>query len=255
MTKTTSDYPPAQEQERQVEPSPDRRGWFKATRNPNMPDLIRTSRNAFLLAYLLAYRGRWNSDAFNPYKLQVGEAVCDYHNWGLSEQEFRNGRDKLRAWGFATFRATSRGTIGKLIDTRLFSILASQSNEPANGQPTSKQRAEQRLGQRHTKNKEPRAKSQEHKNLKKKTSPCADAPRCSVLKFKAPTQEQLIEYVEAHNLPFDVAEDWFEKQRNQGWTVMQKYSGGRQPMRDWRAALKAYCVTVEPVEGEEFPGQ
>src|SRR3569833_3114020 len=113
-------------------------GWFKATRFAEMPQLVKSSRTAFIVAYAIAFRARWNDSAFNPFNLAPGEAVCDYVNWGLTEQEFRNGRDKLTAWGYATFRATNRGTIGKLVDTRLFSVLPfdsnGQSNEPSNEQ-------------------------------------------------------------------------------------------------------------------------
>ena len=117
------------------------RGWFPAIRFRDMPEMVRANRNAFLLAYIIAYRARWSLDSFNPLGLDLGEAAIDYERWGLSEQEFKTARKKLEAWKFATFRATSRGTIGKLTDTRLFSLCASEGNEPANDQATSSQRA------------------------------------------------------------------------------------------------------------------
>jgi hypothetical protein len=112
-------------------------GWFKASRFPDMPELVKSSRTAFILAYALAFRARWNDDAFNPFSLDLGEAVCDYENWGLSEQEFRTARDKLIGWSLATFRATAIGrkrvTIGRLVNTRLFSVLASEDSPSING--------------------------------------------------------------------------------------------------------------------------
>lgn len=235
--------PPAPDQERQTEPSPDRRGWFKAMRGPDALELIRANPLAFVLAYVIAHRARWR-DGFSADGLQLGDALLgDWRACGMSQQEYRTAKAQLAKWRFATFRATSRGTIGKLIDTRLFSILASQSNEQNNEQLTSEQRA---ANEQLTTNQELKSvRAKEHKSLKtKKMSPCADAPRCEGFVFKAPRLKDAETFAESLCLPVDVAEEWWHKQAAQGWTVAEKYSGERQPMRRWQEALKAYCAVV-----------
>jgi len=120
-------------------------GWFKALRYPDMPALVCKSRTAFLLAYLIAYRARWSQESFNPLNLDIGEAAIDYENWGLTEQEFRTARKNLEKWNIARFRSTRRGTIGKLLDTRLFSslpgVLSIRPHEQTNSNKTNNQRA------------------------------------------------------------------------------------------------------------------
>jgi hypothetical protein len=109
-----------------------------------MPELIKQNRCAFIIAYALAYRARWNDDAFNPFRLKMGEAVCDYENWGLSEGEWRSGRSFLERHGYATFHTTNVGrrrvTVGRLVNTRLFSVLDGDKrelfNESRNGGQT-----------------------------------------------------------------------------------------------------------------------
>jgi hypothetical protein len=116
-------------------------GWFKTTRNPDWPELMRSNENAFKVAFIIAFRARWNPKAFNPHGLELGEAIVDYPNWGLSEGQFRRGMDALKAWGFATSRTTNRGTIARLVNTELFCVVAlfcnEQNDEPTEDQTTS----------------------------------------------------------------------------------------------------------------------
>jgi hypothetical protein len=129
-------------------------GWFKAMRFPDMPQLACLNRNAFLLAYIIAFRAWWHDDddKFNPINLDCGEAAIDYETWGMSRQEFRTARAVLEDHGFATFWATKRGTVGKLIDARLFSVLPSQSNQQGNHKstiiPTTNEEQEERKSAR-----------------------------------------------------------------------------------------------------------
>lgn len=116
------------------------RGWFKAMRGEAPLELIRRSPNAFILASVIAYRARWRQ-GFNADGLALGEAMLgDCDAMGMSEQEYRTAKAQLKRWRFATFRSTNRGTIGKLIDTRLFSILPDASNDQNNEQVTNSQR-------------------------------------------------------------------------------------------------------------------
>lgn len=116
-------------------------GWFRAMRTPEAWELNIAAPNAFRLAWVIAYRGQYR-DGFNHHNLKLGEALLgDFKAYGMTQQQYRTAKAQLAQWHFATFRATSRGTIGKLIATRLFSIFRLEGNEQNNKQATSKQRA------------------------------------------------------------------------------------------------------------------
>jgi hypothetical protein len=99
-------------------------------------ELLRKSPNSFLLAYQIAYRARWKQ-SLNIDNLQPGEAMLgDHKNCGLSAREYRTARKNLAKWQIATFRRTNRGTIGRLMDTRLFSVLNEPSDQQSGNQGT-----------------------------------------------------------------------------------------------------------------------
>lgn len=117
-----------------------RAGWFKASRGNEPLELLKANPAAFILAYVIAYRAQWQLE-FNRYGLQLGEAVLgDFQNYGMTEQNYRTAKAQLEKWKFATFRVTNRGTIGKLIDTRLFSSFSASGNGQTNRQLTDSQR-------------------------------------------------------------------------------------------------------------------
>ena len=206
-----------------------------------MPEVVKTSRTAFILAYALAYRARWNDSAFNPFHLQPGEAICDYQNWGLSEQEFRSARAKLEEWGFATFRATNRFSVGKLVDTRLFSILLGQVNEQRNGHSTgpatTRMPGKQRIGQRHTKS--PKPKSEQQKSPKGSPLRSDFKGRLSPTRLVKPTDKEVWAYADSQDFDGDFVETFLTARKRDGWTIKGK------PIRNWRSALTAFCAKLE----------
>jgi hypothetical protein len=104
------------------------RGWFKATRSDDALELIRANPLALALAYVIAARAKWRN-GFCRHDLKFGEAfIGDHENYGMSERNYRTAKDHLSKWGFATFKATNRGTVASLIDTRLFVVIPSQSD-------------------------------------------------------------------------------------------------------------------------------
>jgi hypothetical protein len=120
--------------------NPPSAGWFKATRNPEALELIAANPNAFVLAYVIAARGRWTG-MFNPHGLTLGEALIgDFKKCGMTEQQYRTAKQQLEKWKFATFRPTTHGTVAKLTDTRLFDIFPGQDNGQDNGRATDAQR-------------------------------------------------------------------------------------------------------------------
>ena len=112
-------------------------GYFEATRSDEAMELIRRYPFAFVIAYVIAHRANWRG-GFNRHGCDFGEAFLgDFENYGMSECNYRTAKKILAKSGFATFRPTPKGTIGKLTDTRLFKI-----NPPKDGgQPTGSRRA------------------------------------------------------------------------------------------------------------------
>ncbi len=121
------------------------RGWFKAVRGGDGLELIRANPNAFVLAFIIASRARYRP-GFHADGLQPGEAfVGDYENYGMSRQQYRTALAQLSRWQFATSRTTSRGTIARLVDTRLFEVLPQAANHPVNHRVTTGQPASNHL--------------------------------------------------------------------------------------------------------------
>jgi hypothetical protein len=115
--------------------------WFKAFRSEDALELIRSNKNALVLAFVIAIRARWKKDGFHRFNLQPGEALLgDYESYGMTEREYRTAKENLSEWQFATFRTTNRGTIGKLTDTRLFSVLQNSNDEQNAKQTTNRRR-------------------------------------------------------------------------------------------------------------------
>jgi hypothetical protein len=133
-------HAPGKDKAWQLYPDGAPHGFFAATRGEEPLELIKLNKNAFVLAYVIAARARWSA-RFNKYNLQPGEAMLgDYLEYGFTEQEYRTAKAILEKHRFSTFKATNKGTIAKLSDTRLFAISIETTNEPSNGQPTDSQR-------------------------------------------------------------------------------------------------------------------
>ena len=90
------------------------------------------------LLSLIARRAR-RQGSFATDGLEAGEALIgDYESCGLSMRRYRTAKEKLEKWGFATFRATNKGTIAKLMNTMVFDVSwdrsDKQSDKPATSQ-------------------------------------------------------------------------------------------------------------------------
>jgi len=96
--------------------------------------------DCFALLTQIALRAK-RSDDFNLHNLQIGESfIGDYQRAGLTEQRYRTAKNNLSKWGFATFRATNKGTVATLVNSTIFSY----SKIPNNGQADSPATDEQR---------------------------------------------------------------------------------------------------------------
>jgi len=98
--------------------------------------------NAFTLASVIAYRAQ-RTNAFNIHGLEPGEALLgDYDKYGMTQSHYRTAKKKLQKWGIATFQATSRGTIARLVDDTVYDINREPNDEQLDRQMTDKRRAD-----------------------------------------------------------------------------------------------------------------
>lgn len=98
-----------------------------------------SSPNAFALLTIVAIRAR-RTDIFNINNLKPGEALIgDYASCGLTRQQYRTALSKLKKWKFITTKATNKGTIATLVDTRIYDINKDDSNQQDNHQATTEQ--------------------------------------------------------------------------------------------------------------------
>lgn len=109
-------------------------GYWEATRCDDALELVKANPFALVLAYIIAGRARWR-EGFNPHNLKFGEAfIGDFENYGMSESIYRTAKADLAKWRFATFKTTNKGTIAKLMDTRLFKINPPKDDGQNHGQ-------------------------------------------------------------------------------------------------------------------------
>ena len=101
--------------------------FVKMLRSEETKELMK-DKNCFMLLTQIAFRAK-RTNGFSLKNHQPGEAeIGDHKNIGLSAQEYRTAKAKLAEWGFATFKPTNRGTIARLIDTRVFDVNINDSN-------------------------------------------------------------------------------------------------------------------------------
>jgi hypothetical protein len=117
-----------------------RGGWVALWRSPEFFEMLEKYPNAFLLLTLISMRARYSSSSSLD-ELRPGEALIgDYTACGLTEQKYRTAKAQLAKWRFATFRATTKGTVAKLLPNPIYEHEYKPSNEQGNGQPTDEQR-------------------------------------------------------------------------------------------------------------------
>jgi hypothetical protein len=208
----------------------DRRGWFKAIRSQDALELIRANHRAFVLLYIIAARAKWRP-GFTAAGLEIGEAFLgDFENYGMTQQQYRTAKVQLEEWGFATFNATKRGTIGKLIGTRVFEVLPLAANEQVNAL----------RNERGNDYQERRAESRERKDKRtgdlRRPLPFAQKPN-SV--SEAVAFMRTTEYADEAWL-----HRWLHYNNLHGWTIDGK------PIRNWRATYVPWCESLQDYGGE-----
>lgn len=186
--------------------------WFWAMRSQDALELLGANPNAFILLYQIAYRAQ-RTAGWNKHHLKPGEAfIGDHDEIGLTRQKYRTAKKILADGHFATFKATNRGTIATLIDSRVFHINAAPGNHQSNQRLTiSQPSANQQATTTNNENKE--------KNANKGT------------RFAPPTLEEVKKSAGEIGLPESEAERFFNYYSANGWKI------GRTTMKSYPHAL------------------
>lgn len=96
---------------------------------------MRTHAPSWLLLTVIALRGRYR-EGTGLDGLSQGQALLgDLDEYGISEQEYRTAKEKLSAWGLASFKGTNKGTIATLLSRDIYSIFGNPCNEQSTADP------------------------------------------------------------------------------------------------------------------------
>lgn len=219
--------------------SDSRLGWFKASRHPDAMELIKANHWAFILSYVIASRARWR-DGFNRHGLEIGEAYLgDYQNYGMTEQTYRSAKKFLQKWGFAEFRTTNRGTIGRLTDSRLFETISSSINEQNYRQTPDKETPQS------TTNQEPRAESERPKDQGRYRAPQGEPVDGGETPSNFEMEEKCWSIAKNQCLDGDFVDAFIEMHKKDKWTIPNRLTNSREPIKHVEKALIAFCTKLE----------
>lgn len=108
---------------------------------------MRSEEAEFLLSYpnanhlfcVMAFRARRTDHPMNG--LKAGQCFLgDYSEIGMSEQQYRTAKKQLTKWNLATFKGTNKGTVGTIVNTKVYDINEESGNGLDNRQVTCSQR-------------------------------------------------------------------------------------------------------------------
>ena len=204
-------------------------GFVKMMRTPEAMELLIHAPNAYRLAAVIALRCRWR-DGFNALGLAQGEALLgDCDQCGMTEKEYRVAKGKLHKWNFACFKRAvvgkRRGTIGRLLDTRLFDTSPPPEKLPKGGA---------RADEGRSKGEKRSIKEEGGKQDGKRHRLAIPESRCSDSRFPADVEE-LLKFGCRQDLSEDLCLRFLRYNNGNGW----KMNDG-EPMYSWQAALLGF---------------
>ena len=110
------------------------RGFVKLNRSDETFELLQDP-HAFTLLTVIAVRAR-RTEKFNIHNLRPGEALIgDYASYGMTRQQYRGAMQRLKRWGLASFKPTTRGTVATLLDDRIYDVNV-EPGPPSNNHPS-----------------------------------------------------------------------------------------------------------------------
>lgn len=212
--------------------------FIKLYRNPRIIELCRLHKETFILLVIISMRARRPGE-LSLDGLEIGEAlVGDYYNYGLTERSYRTTKTLLTKMKIATFRATNKGTIAKLLDT---SILDPNFSEATN-ETTGKRRTNDEQA---TTNKNKRNISKRKIPKEKSSDPIEQ--KVSVREFVKLTLEQHAKLLESYSQEFvDSMLDCLNS---------YKASNGKEYKSDYHLLVKGGWVNSEITKRNSNPSK
>jgi hypothetical protein len=223
---------PSTEKHFALPPAHEFRGFVAMSRaNDVVLKLIEANPNAFILATVIAMRARYREKEFDPHGLQLGEAfIGDHQKCGLTRQEYRTAQKFLIRHAFATCRPTTKGTIARLIDSRLFDPLGIGTNHQSNHRPT--------IGQP-SPNHQPTTNEPSNQETKGTRSDQGPAGAALCVPSETEMEKQCWEIAERLELERDDVGKFIEQHRRDGWKIDGK------PIQHLEKTLVGFCEKLK----------
>lgn len=192
---------------------------------------MRSEEAEFLLGYpnanhlfmVMAFRARRTDHPMNG--LKAGQCFLgDYASIGLTERQYRTAKKQLTDWNLATFKGTNKGTVGTLLNSKVYDINEEARDGQCVTQETGKRQASDRQA---TTNKE--CKNQESKEKKPSKA--------------KPTSVQEVQdyFAEKGYGENGVGQKFIDHYDSIGW------KRGKQQVKDWKATARTWMQRMKPV--------
>ena len=95
---------------------------FLMLRRTEVTDTLLADMRALHLLTVIALRARYSA-APSVHGLTFGQAMIgDWEKIGMTQKEYRCAKQRLAAFGLASFKGKSRGTVATLLDQRVFNL-------------------------------------------------------------------------------------------------------------------------------------
>lgn len=165
------------------------------------------------LLMVMAARARRTDHPMNG--LKSGQCFLgDYSAIGMTERQYRTAKKQLEKWNLASFKGTNKGTVGTLLNTKVYDINETQGDEQVTDNATGKGRASD---EQVTTNKE----CNNEKSKKEKPS-----------RFTPPTHEEVFLFMQEKGYPYqNEAMKFVNFYGSKGWMV------GKNKMKNWKLAV------------------
>lgn len=188
-------------------------GFIKYMRSEESEFLLKYP-NANHLFMVMAFRARRTDHPMNG--LKAGQCFLgDYSSIGLTERQYRTAKKQLTDWSLATFKGTNKGTVGTIVNTRVYDINEELSDGLVDRQTTGNRQASDRQA---TTNKEC------NNEIKKETK-----------RFAPPSIEEVFEHLSDSGYSYKIeAEKFWNYYESNGWKV------GKNKMKNWKSAASGW---------------
>ena len=187
----------------------------------------------------------WQDNKWHGMTIPRGTALLSYNKLamqaGMSVRNVRTAIEHLKSTGEITYEATRYGLLINVINYSKYQDFSSAGDKPTDTQPDTDV-----TGKRQGTDTEPTTLEQRNKETNIKERASKDAPKKRKT-FVKPTVDEVSAYIKEHGYTVN-AERFVGYYESNGWKV------GRNPMIDWKAAVRTWQSKEFPKpKGKEMP--